>query len=457
MSQMALVEFAWHGDVIGTIDITPEGGMIWNGRNHPYPGLFDGESSRAMPTMLKHLAPEGWLREILESPDRAEYIQSGIRFLSNITIAENSHCIRQTVETDRVLVPLENCSSSGIYDGLYAGPCAKRLSDAFERNIAVYWKNKTMPKLSGAQMKLPVTLYSDADSRAILLPATSGPFSHLLKFPGKEFFESVSALEWMGLEMAEKAGLETCKHALINVSDDFPPALLVERFDIPHEDELHTKRFLIADFSTLTGLNPETAKYGTNAEVLAKRMLEISSDPEKDALNMFRRMAFAWFSGDGDMHIKNISMLKEVDPETKNIKIRMAPVYDTLPTVALPCKGDQTMAFRLGGKDRNFREANFIQFAQTLKIDTEVARIILKEVAENTAMAAVALAKDPPDLIARNERCSFALKHAATEIVDRVKAFGYEVPDWEPVRPDKKMRGDMRDFASRAGMTYTMA
>lgn len=443
-TDMSLLEFAWYGHVIGRFSVKPDNSIDWKGEDHPFPYLFFGESKRTPPTLLKHLAPEGWLNDILNNPDRSVYFEKGIRFLSNITISKNAECVYQTLDIDRILTPLnDHTSDKGVFTGNYEGPSPQENRRAFRDSLAIYMRSKTMPKFSGAQLKIPASLFPTEEGNSILMPANSSVFSHILKFPGTDYFEPIASLEWMGLQISQSIGLKTSKHSLVDLGHKEAPALLVERFDIPQNDEDRNK-YLIADFTTITGLDPKIHKYGQNAELLGKKILEISSNPEQDTRDFFKRNILAYFLGDLDMHMKNVSVLTVINPDSNTIETRLSPVYDTLCTMALPSKGDQNLSLKIAGKNSNLREANFVQFGRSLLIDEEEARHILRETAEEIAKKAIEIASNPPDPIVNNERCLFSLKHAATEVVEKVKAFGFNTPNWEPVKPDKERRREMR-------------
>jgi len=446
--ETGFLELGWYGNVVGKFRLSGSGRRMnvhWQGENHPYGFLFDGENKTSEPRLLKTLAPEGWLSEVLDSPDPVTYIGEGIRFLSNLTISPNTKALCDRLDIDRVHVRLKDCTDeNGVYTGLYGATCPSAINGAFEKQLASYWNNPLMPKFSGVQMKIPVSLYPDENGKPLITPAGRTSFSHILKFPGTAFHEPMAALEWMGLQMAQKAGLDTSKHALVELPGGMPPALIVERFDIPKAEDDGSKQYLIADFCTLMGKDPAMFKTGGNSEDLSRKLMDISSDPKTDAKLMFRKNALAWFISDYDMHMKNFSVLKTYDVATQTTDIRLSPVYDTLPTTVMPAKGDKDLSLKIGGRSNGLKLQNFVMFGKSLGLDEETVKAELKDTGERIARAAVEIASNPPSQIANHERCAFALKHAATEIVDRVKAFGYEVPEWTPVRPDSTMRKEMK-------------
>ena len=91
-----------------------------------------------------------------------------------------------------------------------------------------------------------------------------------------------------------------------------PPALIVERFDI--RESLEDKRMLaLEDLCSVLDL-PVQAKYDGTMERVARAVRPLSTAPEEDLLIILRRAIFAWLIADGDMHLKNMALLKIAEP-----------------------------------------------------------------------------------------------------------------------------------------------
>jgi len=74
----------------------------------------------------------------------------------------------------------------------------------------------------------------------------------------------------------------------------------------------------------------------------------------------FRRILFCFLTANGDMHLKNWSLLEmEKNPGI----FRLSPAYDWLNTrIALPQERDD-LAIPLGGKKRDMQKSYFNRFA----------------------------------------------------------------------------------------------
>src|SRR5271166_5455119 len=111
--------------------------------------------------------------------------------------------------------------------------------------------------------------------------------------------------------------------------DDMSPALVVERFDIrrgPQDD----RRLAMEDFCSILDL-PASAKYDGTIERMARGLRPLSTDPAADIDTLFRRAVFAWLIADGDLHLKNLAMLKTAEAEAKAFTtVCFAPLYDAV-------------------------------------------------------------------------------------------------------------------------------
>jgi serine/threonine-protein kinase HipA len=89
-------------------------------------------------------------------------------------------------------------------------------------------------------------------------------------------------------------------------------------------------------------------------------------------LNLFWRALFAWLVADGDMHLKNMALLKTAEPGDLAFRsVVMAPLYDTVTTRVFPALEHDRMALKLNGKDDRLRRADFTTLARTMGLSAE--------------------------------------------------------------------------------------
>ncbi len=350
---------AWHGLPIGHLN---HDGFEWRW----IPGDVDGPplvrqtTPGQLPPFILSLLPEGWLEEVLKSKDERTLLRSGKRYMSNIAIVERRGELA-TLPPDILLSKLKGHSKHGAFTGRYAGPARGEIEDGFERSLARIYENADTPRLSGIQIKAPMHLNADG----LLSPATGKPFTHILKPAGTSGYELLPVIEWTALALGEAVGLDAPARALVPMPDGLPPALLVERFDIRLGFE--DKRLLaLEDMCSVLDL-PTEAKYDGTLERVARAVRSLSTAPEQDLLTLLNRALFAWLIADGDMHLKNLALLKVTEPGNRSFRtVRMAPLYDSVTTRVFPRLKHDRMAIKVNGKDDRLRRPDFRAWATTV-------------------------------------------------------------------------------------------
>lgn len=325
----------------------------WTPLDKKMPPLIRQTTPGKLPPFIVSLLPEGWLESVLKDKDDRAALRSGKRYMSNITIVENEAEL-QTLPQDVLKTRLEQYSKEGVFTGKYAGPGRGSLNETFERNLARIFESKETPRLSGIQIKAPLYL----DEQGTLTPATDQPFTHILKPAGTSGFEALPVIEWLALALARACGFDVPMVALIDMPDDLPPALVVERFDIRVGGN-DTRMLALEDFCSVLGL-PTQAKYDGTIDRVARQTRPLSTEPEKDMATIVRRALFAWLIADGDMHLKNLALLKIAEAgDDKFSSVRMAPMYDSVTTRVFPNLRHDHMALKLNGKDDQLRRSDF--------------------------------------------------------------------------------------------------
>ncbi|ABS65812.1 HipA domain protein [Xanthobacter versatilis] len=357
---------AWHGAPVGQLT---HDGFEWRWRDEDWhgPPLIRQTTPGKLPPFIVSLLPEGWLESVLHDRDERALLKSGRRYMSNITIAERPSELA-SLPADVLTTPLARYSEDGVFTGRYAGPGRGPIEESFERNLAAIFASSETPRLSGIQIKAPMFLGPDGT----LTASTKEPFTHILKPAGTSGFEILPVVEWQALALGAAAGFETPAMALVPMPDGMPPALLVERFDI-RSGANDTRLLALEDFCSVLGL-PTEAKYDGTMERVARAVRPLSTAPDEDLLIVFRRALFAWLIADGDMHLKNLALLKIAEPGSDHFtSVRMAPLYDAVTTRVFPRLARDRMALKLAGKDDRLRRSEFRAFAATAGVKAAAA------------------------------------------------------------------------------------
>jgi serine/threonine-protein kinase HipA len=349
---------AWHGASLG--HLTHDGfEWRWQPIDGAGPPLIRQTTPGKLPPFIVSLLPEGWLEKILKDKDERTLLRSGRRYMSNITIVEREAELA-TLPVDVLLTRLEKYTRDGVFTGRYAGPGRSEIEANFEHNLAQIYQRADTPRLSGIQIKAPMFL----DPEGVLSPSIGKPFTHILKPAGTSGYDALPLVEWTAMALGRAAGFEAPTTALLSMPDGMPPALVVERFDI--RESLADKRMMaLEDFCSVLDL-PATAKYDGTMERVARAVRQLSTAPEDDLLIVIKRALFAWLIADGDMHLKNMALLKSAEPKDRQFRsVRMAPLYDAVATRVFPNLKHDRMALKLNGKDDNLRRADFRTLATT--------------------------------------------------------------------------------------------
>lgn len=349
---------AWHGAPLGHLT---HDGFEWRWRpdGPDGPPLVRQTTPGKLPPFILSLLPEGWLESVLNDRDERAMLRSGTRYMSNITIVEHAIDLA-ALPPDILLTRLKAYTANDIFTGRYDGPGRSDIEQSFERNLAEIFARTDTPRLSGVQIKAPMFL----DQDGTLSPSTGKPFTHILKPAGTSGYEALPVIEWQTLALGRAAGFTTPATALVPMPDGMPPALLVERFDIRTSlDDHHL--LALEDFCSVLGV-PTDAKYDGTMERIARAVRPLSTAPDEDILLLLKRALFAWLIADGDMHLKNMALLKIAEPGAVQFSsVRVAPLYDAVTTRVFPRLQRDRMALKINGKDDRLRRADFKAFAST--------------------------------------------------------------------------------------------
>lgn len=360
---------AWHGEPLGRL--THDGfEWRWKPGRRAGPALVRETTPGKLPAFIESLLPEGWLAQVLHERDEREALRRGRRYMSNIVIVERREELA-ALPADMLTTSLAGYIDAGRFTGRYAGPARGEIQETFEQNLARIFARVETPRLSGVQIKAPMSLMPDGT----LVPAIDQPFTHILKPAGTAGFETLPIVEWLCLELGRTAGFNVPDAALLEMPDGMSPALVVERFDI-RRGPADQRRLAMEDFCSILDL-PASAKYDGTIERMARGLRPLSTDAASDLDTLFRRAVFAWLIADGDMHLKNLAVLKIAEADAKAFtSVRFAPLYDAVTTRVFPGLGGDRMALKLNGKDDGLTRQNFLALARTIGVpegDAETA------------------------------------------------------------------------------------
>lgn len=236
--------------------------------------------------------------------------------------------------------------------------------------------------LAGVQLKFSAVMEA---AGGLSIPADGMGGSWIVKLPSARF-PAVPENEYAMLALARAVGIDVPPNHLVYISDirGLPPdagrmegqALAVQRFDRgPGGGLIHME-----DFAQVFGLFPDD-KYDRRsyANVAAVLWAETGED---GTYEFVRRVVFSVLIGNGDMHLKNWSLLY---PNGRTPIL--SPAYDLVSTLSyIP---SDRLALNFGGS-RSLSEVTPDQvrrFADTARLPVSPLWPIVAETAERTATA----------------------------------------------------------------------
>lgn len=271
----------------------------------------------ALPPFFANLLPEEKLREAMEKHHAAS-VRPGNDFDLLAALGTNLPGAVRALPSDGIPVPIRPEAEAG---------------------------KKARFSLAGVQMKLSV-MRNTGNEGGITLAGEQGQY--IAKFPSLTHI-GLSENEFAILALAEALGMDVPARELVDrsefagIPEEFNTmstgkVLLVRRFD----REASGARVHMEDFAQVFGRSPSEKYTGAAYHNIAAALNSgVSFDA---AIEFVRRLALTALTGNGDMHLKNWSLLYPGHGRTPTL----SPVYDVLSTIPyIPKDG---MALSLAGE-----------------------------------------------------------------------------------------------------------
>lgn len=205
--------------------------------------------------------------------------------------------------------------------------------------------------LTGASGK--VGLYYDEASGNWYLPKGNAPSTHIVKLSHVRL-NHIVVNEKLCMMTAAKLGISVPDSFIIDTGTgrDEDVLFATARYDrkmgkdrmlggLPRPYRLHQE-----DFAQAMGI-PANRKYEQPGDLYFAKMMDVlrrySSNPIADQQALWDMMAYDYFVGNTDSHIKNFSLLYSEDLKT----VRLAPCYDVISTMVYKSSTDE-LALAIG-------------------------------------------------------------------------------------------------------------
>lgn len=212
-------------------------------------------------------------------------------------------------------------------------------------------------KASGAMISLPVRL----DGVAAIVKLDPPEYPGVVE--NEDYF----------LRLARRLRIPVARAELVHDVDG-RAGLVVARFDRVAEAD-GVRSLAVEDACQLLGRYPAD-KYALTSEEVAGAVASTCPARAVAARASLVQLAFAWLTGNGDLHAKNLSVLQDETGEW-----RVAPAYDMPSTLPY---GDVAMALRLSGRRENLTRKAFRDLGAALRLPEKAVERVLDDVLEVT-------------------------------------------------------------------------
>lgn len=212
--------------------------------------------------------------------------------------------------------------------------------------------------------------------RMITVPLVHEGRAHLLKVNPPEYPQVVQNEAFF---LRAAAGLsQSVVDARVVHDSKGVAGLLVERFDRVVRRDGTLGRLPVEDGAQLLGIYPAD-KYNITFEALADAVASASASRALALRALLEQVAFAWLTGNGDLHAKNVSVVGQSGAWS------VAPIYDIPATVPY---GDHSLALPVHGRTTGLSRRKLLAMVAELGLPRRAA-----ERAIDTALEAAGSAR----------------------------------------------------------------
>ena len=232
------------------------------------------------------------------------------------------------------------------------------------------------PSVGGMIPKLLVAIDPDRTDASFFPPGSPGLVDVVLKIEPPEY-PGLLDLEALCLRLHREAGFEVPQHWRID-GDDLR-FLAVERFDRDADGRPLPMESLFSVIATGDHRFRETGDLLLDelGDVIA-RLRQVAVLPSDTAELLYRRILLALLTGNGDLHLDNLSLLGGLDD------CRLAPVYDPAPMRAWP-RHDLVSAIPFDPAGHPDHGAFFVALGSRFGLEREAVQRCVRESLAATA------------------------------------------------------------------------
>jgi len=265
------------------------------------------------------------------------------------------------------------------------------------------------PSVGGATPKLLVSIPESGWDGRIGLPTKIGAHGVtdvILKFEQTGTYPGIMELEALALDLHEEGGFEVPRRWPAVIQG--VPALAIQRFD---RDKNHTPLFTETLYSIMaSGDQRITTPYSTTYDAVGwaidRSPIDVVSDRKAAKRHLLKRLLFALVTGNGDLHLENLSILN------REGHLSFSPVYDPTPMRAYR-RHDLLTPMPFGGYGEVHLGEALSRFTRNLGARKSDLRNLIEEV--------LVLTRDYPDRVRALKTLPPANKEHLLSIVGSIR------------------------------------
>ena len=226
---------------------------------------------------------------------------------------------------------------------------------------------KSQRTITGVQPKLSLNAIKTSENPTIEKFTIVGLLGNYILKPQTEFYKNLPEIEDLTMRLAEISKIKTVKHSLIRLKSG-ELAYITKRIDRIKNKKLHME-----DMCQLTERQTEH-KYKGSYEQIAKTLKAFSKNPGFDIVNFYELVLFCFLTGNNDMHLKNFSLLKNVE-----LNYNLCPAYDLVASELVVEADDEELALNINGKKKKLKRKDFLIAMKTSGMNDKAIENVFKK------------------------------------------------------------------------------
>ena len=228
--------------------------------------------------------------------------------------------------------------------------------DIDEKELKKYAKEQIEANIAITGVQPKLSLWLEKSKQNARFTIVDNKSNYIIK-PTSDVYQSLPENEDLCMHLASELNIKTAKHSLIRMPSD-KLAYITLRFD-----RVKGRKLASEDLCQLTESLTEH-KYRGSYEKTGRTIRQYSSQSGLDALAFFELLLFSYIIGNEDMHLKNFSMLENIDGG-----FVLSPAYDLLSTFLVIDNEPEQLSLTINGKKNKIKKTDFDILAKNLSLN----------------------------------------------------------------------------------------